>query len=179
MKKIGQQDLFQRKYIVVDLDGTLCDSAHREHLARAKQWDEFHAGIPDDKPHWDVVDLLEVIATSINSKTSDLEVIALTGRNERYRIPTMKWLQHYRIKVDHLLMRPDDNWMSDHDLKPRLLVDYIIAKDWTDLTEEQLRDAASNVVASKVWFILEDRDKVVEAWRDLGFRCWQTQPGGY
>src|ERR1044071_9234046 len=51
-----------KKFIVVDLDGTVCDCAHRVHLAQAKQWDEFHAGIPHDKPHPDAVEFLSAMA---------------------------------------------------------------------------------------------------------------------
>lgn len=175
MRRIGQPDLFERRFIVVDLDGTLCDSAHREHLARAKEWDEFHAGIPDDLPHWDVVDLLTVLDCSLNTMVADMEVIALTGRNERYRLTTEAWLNKHRIKVDHLLMRPNDDWRSDDLLKPKLLVDFAAGCPAEQVwSQEHIEDAKR-----KVWFILEDRDKVVEAWRNLGFRCWQTQPGGY
>ncbi len=177
MRRIGQPDLFERRFIVVDLDGTLCDSAHREHLARAKEWDEFHAGIPDDLPHWDVVDLLTVLDCSLNTMVADLEVIALTGRNERYRLTTEAWLNKHRIKVDHLLMRPNDDWRSDHELKPQLLLAFSSGGDLPSSDQENFE--AMEQAKRKVWFILEDRDKVVEAWRNLGFRCWQTQPGGY
>lgn len=168
-----QRELFGRRFIVVDMDGTLADSAHREHLAVAKQWDDFHAGIPDDKPHWDVHTLLEVINSGI--LTADVEVILLTGRNERYRKVTEAWLLKHRVKSDHLLMRPNDDWRSDHVLKPKLLVDFITGCDQDQVWTEGQLEAAK----AAVWFILEDRDKVVEAWRNLGFRCWQTQPGGY
>jgi hypothetical protein len=88
---------------------------------------------------------------------------------------TEQWLLKHEISVDHLIMRPDHDWRSDHELKPKMLVDFITGLDPEKVwTEEHL--AVSRKV---VWFILEDRDKVVEAWRNLGFRCWQTQPGGY
>lgn len=138
--------------IVVDLDGTLCNSAHREHLARAGQWPEFHAQLHEDEPWQDVLMLLEAM--------NHFTLIGLTGRNERYRTATNKWLDKYDIYLDQLLMRPDDNWQSDHELKPDLLA-------WCGVKPED------------VVFILEDRDKVVEAWRNLGYNCWQVRPGGY
>lgn len=163
-----QQELFGRRFVVVDLDGTLCDSAHREHLAIAKQWDEFHSLLGEDRPHADVADLLEVLNSGI--LTTDLEVILLTGRNERYRGQTEAWLLKHRIKNDHLLMRPDYDPRPDHDLKPQMLFEFVGGEGGVSAFERTLQ---------QVWFILEDRDKVVEAWRNLGFRCWQTQPGGY
>lgn len=175
-----QKELFGRRFVVVDLDGTLCDSAHREHLAVAKQWDEFHSLLGEDRPHQDVADLLEVLNTGI--LTADLEVILLTGRNERYRGQTEAWLLKNRIKSDHLLMRPDYNFISDHLLKPSMLYAFLAGTsidEWAEPVDDDQAKIEYERAKQQVWFILEDRDKVVEAWRNMGLRCWQTQPGGY
>lgn len=163
-----------KTYVIVDLDGTLCNSAHRDHLAVAKEWDEFHSLLVHDVPHHDVALLLSYLNKQL-WPFMDLEVIALTGRNEKYRLMTEQWMLAHETSVDHLLMRPDGDWRSDHELKPKLLVDFITGLDPEQVWTQEHIDAAK----AKVWFILEDRDKVVEAWRNLGFRCWQTQPGGY
>lgn len=147
--------------IVVDLDGTLCNSGHREHLARADQWDEFHALLGDDEPWPDVAQLVD---RPFHGDFVNFKFVALTARNERYRNATLKWLEKHDLQFDELLMRPDDNYESTVDVKPMLL------NRWLD--EERLTHA-------DVWFILEDRDKMVEAWRNLGHNCWQTRPGGY
>jgi hypothetical protein len=34
-------------------------------------------------------------------------------------------------------------------------------------------------VQEKVLVVLEDRDRVVEAFREMGLPCWQVQAGGY
>lgn len=141
--------------VVIDLDGTLCNSSHRDHLAVTKDWDAFHALCGADKPWPDV----EALIGLLNS-VGDYCLIGLTGRNERYRNVTHQWLMNHDIFLDDLLMRPNDDFTPDHELKPRML-------------------AEANVLPSDVWFILEDRDKVVEAWRDNGFNCWQCRPGGY
>jgi hypothetical protein len=144
--------------VVVDLDGTLCNSGHRDHLAQAGQWDEFHALLMDDEPWQDVQLLVKTLSFT------NMVVIGLTGRNERYRNATMGWLACHDIRPDRLLMRPDDSYLSDHELKPALLADYLLS---------------SGLSQQDVWFILEDRDKVVEAWRNAGYNCWQVRPGGY
>ena len=145
--------------IVVDLDGTLCDSAHREHLARAKEWEQFHSLLGEDDVHDDVFRLLA-------SVWLEHEIVALTGRNEKFRPATLAWLE--KSSADHMfadiLMRPDDNYESDHDLKPRLLDEWLTANGHN---------------SDDVWVILEDREKVVEAWRNLGYSCWQPRSGGY
>ena len=145
------------KIIVVDLDGTLCNSAHRDHLAVAKLWDEFHSALKFDEPWPD-------IATLIRTMASSHCIIGVTGRNEKYRMQTYAWLHKHKVWIETLLMRPQFDFTSDHVLKPEMLI-------------EELNRTGRSI--DDVLFILEDRDKVVEAWRNLGLRCWQVQPGGY
>lgn len=152
------------KIVVVDLDGTLCNSAHREHLAKAGQWDEFHALLMEDQPWQDVAGLLKMFEYMEGERLDAPFVVALTGRNEKYRTPTINWLARHDLSIDALLMRPDDDYRSDHELKPQLLNEFLSTMQWDK---------------GKVMFILEDRDKVVEAWRDRGFTCFQVRPGGY
>lgn len=142
--------------IVVDLDGTLCNSGHREHLAVAGHWDDFHALLRDDEPWPDVLWLLENVPQAT--------LIGLTGRNERYRPATLKWLEKYDIWFDVLLMRPDDNYQSDHELKPKML----------DVWLDELGFSHADVL-----FILEDRERVTEAFRNLGHNVWQVRSPGY
>jgi len=148
-----------KQWIVVDLDGTLCDCSHRVHWAQAKQWDEFHAGIPEDKPYDDVVALVSLAS-------QNYEVLVCTGRNEAHRKATIDWLRHHGLEevVTDVLMRPDNDRSPDHELKIRLVCEYFGGMD--------------NALKS-VLLVLDDRDKVVEAWRDAGFKCWQVQQGSY
>jgi len=148
-----------KQWIVVDLDGTLCDCSHRVHWAQAKKWDEFHAGIPEDKPHDDVVALVSLAS-------QNYEVLVCTGRNEAHRKATIEWIRHHGLEevVTDVLMRPDNDRSPDHELKIRLVCEYFGGMD--------------NALKS-VLLVLDDRDKVVEAWRDAGFKCWQVQQGSY
>jgi len=147
-----------KKWIVVDLDGTLCDCSHRVHLAQAKQWEEFHAGIPNDKPHYVVVDFLAMAV--------DYKILLCTGRDEKYRNATMKWLKDNDLLsiFDELIMRPNGNFERDHVLKLKIVDEFF-----------RSRDAA----VDSVFLILDDRDQVVQAYRDAGFKCWQVNAGEY
>lgn len=148
-----------KRWIVVDLDGTLCDCSHRVHWAQAKQWDEFHAGIPEDKCNEDVANMVSLAAYSY-------EVLVCTGRNEAHRKATEDWLTRHGLGavVTDMLMRPDDDRSPDHELKIRLVSDYF---------------GGIEKALNSVLLVLDDRDKVVEAWRDAGFKCWQVQQGSY
>jgi hypothetical protein len=156
-----------KRAIVVDLDGTLCNSGHREHLAVNKEWDQFHSALADDKPHGDVAWLIGVLSCACLS--GEIEIIACTGRPEKYRAITERWLSGFGILFDEVLMRPDDDWLSDTVLKPQLVM------EWHDRQE----DAAHGTAQERVLFVLDDRDRVVEAWRGHGFNCWQVRLGGY
>lgn len=148
-----------KTWIVIDLDGTLCDCSHRVHLAQAKQWDEFHAGIQEDEPHTEAVTFLEVISVNY-------EILICTGRKDRYRDATVRWLNDKGLgkHITAMLMRPDKDRSSDHELKPRLVDEFF---------------GSRQAALAAVLLVLDDRDRVVEAWRDAGFKCWQVQVGSY
>jgi phosphoglycolate phosphatase-like HAD superfamily hydrolase len=151
-----------KSWIVVDLDGTLADCSHRVHLAEQKLWDEFHAGIPDDRPYEDVVYVL----SALHNADSDLKLIVVTGRNEAYAEPTRRWLAKNVpfVSFEQMLFRPDDDRSPDHELKPRLLAEFF---------------GTTQAAVNNVRFILEDRDAVTEALRNVGFFVWQVRPGAF
>ena len=141
--------------LIVDLDGTLCDDGHRKIHLLNKDWDSYHSALHLDTPFPDVVALIE--------KVIDVwDVIALTGRPEEHRLKTEKWLVEHKIAVDMVFMRPTANYESDAIIKPRLL-----AEAYGSMENAKRRVA----------FILEDRDIMVAAWRQLGFNCWQVREG--
>jgi FMN phosphatase YigB (HAD superfamily) len=148
----------KRDVIIVDLDGTLCNSSHRDHLAQQKLWDEFNASASADEPWEDVAVVIKAM------QLQGFKIYGLTGRSHKWHTLTVGWLIRNGVHLDALMMRPEDDYTSDHDLKPKML-----AAMFGDIENAK----------GRVLFILEDRDKVVEAWRNLGFRCWQVQPGGY
>jgi len=153
------------KAIVIDLDGTLCNTAHREHLIG--QWDEFNAGCKDDTPHPDVAWLVR----SLSSPNCDgLHLIGCTGRSEEHRVATEKWLMENDLLLDFVLMRPAFDFRSDADVKVELL------QGWHDSTEEAEKGLT---LQDRVLFVLEDREKMVEAWRNLGLNCWQVRYGAF
>lgn len=88
--------------LIIDVDDTLSDSMHRENLL--PDFDAFHAASKYDKPFTDMCSLLDAI-NGIGWK-----VIAITGRNEKFRTQSMKWFGDNGIFIDELYMRPDDNF---------------------------------------------------------------------
>lgn len=150
----------EKNWVIIDLDGTLCDCSHRVHWAQAKQWDQFHSGIKEDKVNGAIAWLMKRASEAGNS------IMICTGRNEAHRLATMEWLKANDLSscIDTMLMRPDDSRLSDHELKVSMVDEFFGG-----------REAA----LESVLVVLDDRDKVVQAWRDAGHKCWQVEVGSY
>ncbi|WP_432016261.1 LNS2 domain-containing protein [Streptomyces hydrogenans] len=89
-----------RPLAVFDLDGTLADTAHRQHHLerRPRDWDGFFGAAPDDPP------LIEGVALC-RSAAEECEVVYLTGRPERCRRDTLAWLAAQGLPEGSLHMR--------------------------------------------------------------------------
>ncbi len=93
--------------VVIDIDGTVADHRHREHLiaGAAPNWGAFFANSGLDDP------LPEGITLAIEHTLHSI-VIWLTGRPERYRQLTADWLAANGLPTANLNMRPDNDVRS-------------------------------------------------------------------
>ncbi len=146
------------KSVIIDLDGTLCDTAHRDHLAEQKRWDDFHAVLHEDTAHEDVLHLIDHLYGNFG-------IVLLTARPERYRQVTTNWLNLFGVKWDVLIMRKDDDFSSSDEFKIKAL--------------EHWFGGDKALVLDQVLFCLEDRTKNVQAFRNYGLPCWQVREGSY
>lgn len=158
------------KYAIVDLDGTLADISGIVHLIG--QWDDFGEAsceCPYDRKMLEVVDAL----------ASHFKILIVTGRSEKYRRKTEAWLYRAGVEVEALLMRPLDNYESDATLKPKLVEAWLGRHQIKpDLIPEHLRGIPDDWT-QKIALAIEDRDKMVEAWRNLGILTFQHCVGTY
>ena len=153
-----------KKWIVCDLDGTLANISHRVHLAQERQWDEFHDLLEYDKLHNEVADVIDTLVAADIEGYAPFNIMILTGRPARYRERTERWLARNFIFPEALVMRPEGNFDSDAMVKPSMLADHF---------------GGYQQALKAVQLVLEDRDKVVEAFRNLGYFCWQVRNGNY
>lgn len=89
-----------RPYAVVDIDGVVADVRHRLHHVRVspKDWDSFFAAAPHDP-------VLEEGVAVVRRLAADHEVVWLTGRPERSRSDTARWLRAAGLPEGPIRMR--------------------------------------------------------------------------
>lgn len=141
--------------VVVDVDGTLANTAHRKHYveSKPKDWAAWNAGMAADACHEDIRQL--VVELSLRR-----EVIICTGREDTYRDVTKQWLTDNQIPCDQLFMRRAKDYRADSIVKTELL--------------DQIRQWHGDPF---LW--IDDRDQVVDAIRAAGVRVLQVAPGDF
>ncbi len=146
----------KQKAIICDLDGTLAEISHRQHYVRTKpkNWKAFHEGMTEDKLEVWCAELLK------GMKLAQYKILLLTGRDEPYRQKTLDWLKQHHIEFDQLFMRPAQDFRLDTEVKKE-----IYERDIAPFYE--------------VLFVVEDRKKVVEMWRENSVTCLQCAEGDY
>lgn len=147
--------------IVCDIDNTISDASHREHFLKKspKDWDKFFEAQTKDEPKFEIINLVEACLGF--SPRGFPTVVLLTARPEKYWKQTVKWLSKYGVPYTELVMRPDGDRRDDAELKV-----------------EQIKDIEQRY-NEKVWYVLEDRDRVVKALRDEGYTVLQVQEGNF
>ena len=148
--------------VIFDIDGTIADCTHRLHMIEGdkKEWEKFFFACVDDKPIYRILMLLDYLVTDVGSSN----FIFCTSRPERTRKETVEWiLTHTGFRMlskDKLLMRGDNDRRPDTIVKPELL-------------------EKAGLTPDKVLFIVEDRTKVVNKLRELGYTVLQCASGDY
>lgn len=141
------------KFVLFDLDGTLINVNPIVHLIG--QWEEFAEASLKCPPATRMVEF------ALHCQRFS-DIIVVTGKSEVYQQRVADYLSLLGILPEAILMRPKSSMDSDAILKPRLIEQYLGA-DWRD----------------QVLFAVEDRDKMVEAWRALDITCLQCAPSLY
>ena len=97
---------------MIDIDGVVADVRHRLPLIerRPKRWDDFFARSADDPPLPTGVRLVLELA-------EDHDVVWLTGRPERNRALTERWLAEQGLPAGTLLMRRERDFRPAREAK--------------------------------------------------------------
>jgi len=143
--------------IICDLDGTVADNSWRNvyDIQKCEQ----------DRPIYEIIDLINkesgcLIEDSENRECMQTYVLFVTGRKEKYRQQTQKWLKKYISltqsynKIYDLFMRQDD------DNRP----DTVVKKD---IFDQQIKGKYN------INYVLDDRPSVCRMYRRLGLKVLQ------
>jgi hypothetical protein len=135
--------------VLVDVDGTLA--------LRGDRAPHDHDSAMEDAVNWPIVRLCDALFRS-----GVYDIYVMSGRDEKYRDVTEYWFDrhlilHYR---QELIMRKRGDSRPDEVVKKELYQEH-----------EHL--------SRRVWAILDDRNKVVKMWRDLGLTCLQVADGSF
>ena len=163
--------------VIFDLDGTLANIDARRKLATKPNgkldWDIFFdaSNISLDVPNEPVVKMAQMFAEN------DFNVVIFSGRNDRSFHTTKEWLDLNQVPFDLLVMRPDkfkdESWpIADGNPATkdmRFMPDEILKKKMLD----------TFVDIDDVFLVVDDRNKVVKMWRDLGLNVFQVADGDF
>lgn len=132
--------------VICDLDGTLALMGSRNPFdASTCEQDLLHAPV----------------AHYLRYLSTVFPIFYFSGREDKYRDPTERWLKHHMLDFHKdLVMRPSGNNEKDVLIKGRMFDEHIRGK-WN------------------VHVVLDDRNQVVDGWRDIGLVCFQVAEGNF
>ena len=149
--KIGMKE---DRVAIFDVDGTLMNIEHRRKYVSGdkKDWKSFFDYMEFDTIRDDVFHLAHAL------QNDGYHIFVCSGRNEKHREITEKQLAFGKLKPQVLLMRADDDYRPDYEVKAEMLT--------------KMRESGFDPRIA-----VDDRPSVVKMWRDEGLTCFDV--GGW
>lgn len=151
-----EQDINLPKAIICDLDGTLALLNGRNPYDASTCLND-HFNLP-------VLYILRM------AQSNYYNILFVSGREDKYEHQTRNWLCGSGLKYNQLF----GTWSTKYDLFMRKSGDNrddrIIKRE---IFDEHIRDKYY------IEFVLDDRNKVVQMWRELGLTCLQVADGNF
>lgn len=154
---IIEEPELKRPIVIIDFDGTLNKP---ENLSARFDWSNFEVCkkiMELHPPDWRMISLINCLFSTLSEQVL---FVVLTGRPEPYREVSQIWLQNCKVRYHLLTMKPYECHDSD--------------ATWKASKVEEFRKKGH-----EIWFAIEDRTSVVEAFRALDILTLQCQKGDY
>jgi len=149
-----------KKTVIFDLDGTLALIDKRRAISTKDNgkmdWDKFFdpKNIDLDQPNAPVIKTLQMFMDN------GFRTVIFSGRSDKTFNATTNWLMNNQVMWHQLQMRPEDkHFWPDNKLK-QFWLDTLI--DYDD-----------------VFAVFDDRQQVVDMWRDNGLTTFQVADGDF
>jgi hypothetical protein len=141
--------------IAIDLDGTLANIGHRLPFIENKppNWKAFFLACVYDEPLFKMIRVAEALYNAGHT----IEI--WSGRSDMVEKETREWLEKYHVKYHRLRMRKDGDYRMD----------CIVKAEWFDALPLHERPVLA----------FDDRQQVVDMWREYGVLCCQVAPGDF
>ncbi len=145
-----------RKIIAFDLDGTLANVDHRVHFVRSSKpdWEAFNRACVNDTPNAWAVKLINELAPSYG-----VRLMIVSARSKTVEAETRDWLNNH---VEAFV---------NGDVELEMLRE---VGDSTEDVELKMRWLKSVGGKDALLMAIDDRQKVVDAWRAAGVTCLQA-----
>jgi len=148
--EVVTQDIALPKAVIFDIDGTLAKMKTGKGERSPFQW----LRVGED-------DVVLAVRDVLNMHYSHGDrIILLSGRDSVCRDETETWCKANGIRFDALFMRPQGSMEKDSIVKNRLFTEDVLPYYYTKV-------------------IYDDRNQVVETWRQMGLTCFQVAPGDF
>lgn len=115
---------------------------------------------PYDESRYHEDDIDVPLREIVNTLAETFKVIIFTGRSSEYRAACEEWLYKHGVRYDVLLMRAEGDKRKDHVIK-------------TEIFRDEIAPYYRHVIH------IDDRDRVVDALRDIGVKVLQAQRGDF
>lgn len=136
--------------VLVDIDGTLALRGDRD--------PHDHMASMEDAVNWPVVKLCEQLSHAHR-------ILLVSGRSSKYRSVTEYWLWRHGLmdllNYSSLCMRAEGDDRPDDECK------------------QDMYERIIEPFYGKPFLVLDDRNKVVKMWRELGLTCLQVAEGDF
>lgn len=139
------------KSVIFDIDGTLANVDERRKILEKdpQNWDEFFENMGEDPVNRPIADLYRTLVTS-----KEYECIIFSGRSEKYRSITERWLTWNELPYSRLVLRKEGDTREDHIIKEEAFK--LLIREGKEIS-----------------FVVDDRRSVVDMWRRNGIVCFQ------
>lgn len=106
-----------------------------------------------DLPNTPIIEIARIMAQHYT-------LLVVSGREETCRVKTRAWLHQQYVFPHKIFMRPKGDYRKDAVIKQEIF-------------DREIKDLYD------IWFVLDDRDQVVNLWRSLGLTCLQVADGKF